>query len=239
VGWYYKLMGEEIGLLSAAELRQHALDGKLTLDTYVRRADSDRWISAEKIKGLFDKQASQASPPVSPPQQPTIPSGRRHEEPRPQPATKPAQPGVGNRGPAVPLGWVVAGAAALVAVFGAVFLMHHESSPSGSSSSFTPSGGGGGNRSAKIESLRFQITQLQEDQRRIERKIEDVDAEQRRESDKRRNSPTRGIEGIEEALKYKRESESRVRMKELHYHDLSKLRKQIEEKKKELEVLER
>lgn len=54
VGWYYKLMGEDIGPLSAAELRRHTLDGKLTPDTYVRRADSDRWVSAEKVKGLFD-----------------------------------------------------------------------------------------------------------------------------------------------------------------------------------------
>lgn len=60
--WYYKLMGDDIGPLSGADLRRHALDGKLTPDAYVRRGDSDRWVSADKVKGLFDPPSSPLPP---------------------------------------------------------------------------------------------------------------------------------------------------------------------------------
>lgn len=55
--WYYKLMGEEFGPLTSSELRQYAADGRLTRDAYVRRDNEDRWVSAESIRGLFDRQA--------------------------------------------------------------------------------------------------------------------------------------------------------------------------------------
>ena len=56
--WYYKLMGEEFGPLTSSELRQHAADGKLTRDVYIRRNNDDRWVSAESVRGLFDRQPS-------------------------------------------------------------------------------------------------------------------------------------------------------------------------------------
>ncbi len=68
VEWYYKLMGQIVGPLSSSELRQHALDGKLTADTHVRRAsDNDHWVSANKVKGLFDQRPTANPAPGSDP----------------------------------------------------------------------------------------------------------------------------------------------------------------------------
>jgi hypothetical protein len=148
------------------------------------------------------------------------------------------------------LPWVVGGGLALVVAFAVIFFATHSGGSSRAPGSYTPSEGtsspavggakaSGGSNIAKLESLRFQITQLQEEEKQIERKIEDIDAEQSRESDKLRNSKTPGVDGIAEALKYKRESESRVRLKDLRQADLTKVRKQISEKKQELADLER
>lgn len=65
--WYYKLMGEEVGPLSAAELREHVHEGRLTRDLSVRRADSDRWVLADSIEGLFDPVAKSVTTPVAQP----------------------------------------------------------------------------------------------------------------------------------------------------------------------------
>lgn len=255
VEWFYLRAGQIVGPLTAAQLRDHAVARKVTPADHVRRGGEGDWLSATKVKGLFDTTPAVRPHPVVPP--PPQPQATAREVPNPTPAPQP-QPASAPRGPSVPVGWVVVGLVALVAVFGLVFLTQQGNGPRGANPSYTPSGSsysapsGGSSKSAKAESLRFQITQLQEEQRRMERKIEDSDAEQRREAEKfrregeehdaaqRRNySPTRGVDSIGNALRYQRESEGRVRLKNSYYEDVAKVRKQISEKKKELEEAER
>ncbi len=52
--WYFMQMGDVVGPLSAAELRQYARDGKLTRDTYVRKGGEGHWVSAERVKDLWE-----------------------------------------------------------------------------------------------------------------------------------------------------------------------------------------
>ena len=52
--WYCRIMGEEWGPMSAAELVAVARWGRLTRDDVVRRGDSGTWVRAELVKGLFN-----------------------------------------------------------------------------------------------------------------------------------------------------------------------------------------
>lgn len=56
VKWYYQIMGEVVGPLNATELQEHARQGRITPDTFIRRATDGQWVSAERVKGLFDQQ---------------------------------------------------------------------------------------------------------------------------------------------------------------------------------------
>ena len=51
--WYYQLMGIVVGPLSASEFRQHAQDGKITPESYVCKGKDTKWVSADRVKGLF------------------------------------------------------------------------------------------------------------------------------------------------------------------------------------------
>lgn len=53
--WYYKVMGEERGPVSASELRRLAREGGINEDTFVRKGLEHDWVLAERIKGLFDQ----------------------------------------------------------------------------------------------------------------------------------------------------------------------------------------
>jgi len=55
--WSYKFMGETVGPLSPSELRDHAIDGRVQPDSLVTRDGTDDWVSADRIKGLFDSDA--------------------------------------------------------------------------------------------------------------------------------------------------------------------------------------
>jgi hypothetical protein len=52
--WFYKLMGEEFGPCSAHELKEKAVLGKIRQDSLVRKDIDGRWVSAWRVKGLFD-----------------------------------------------------------------------------------------------------------------------------------------------------------------------------------------
>jgi hypothetical protein len=53
--YFYKLMGTEVGPLTVIQLRQHASEGKLTIEDFIRLSDSDKWVSADKVSELFIK----------------------------------------------------------------------------------------------------------------------------------------------------------------------------------------
>jgi hypothetical protein len=52
--WFYKLMGEEVGPVSSKQIRQAAAERRIQPDTLVRREGSSVWISADRIRGLFN-----------------------------------------------------------------------------------------------------------------------------------------------------------------------------------------
>jgi len=52
--FYYQIMGEVYGPMSGVELRDHALAGDLTQDSLVRVGRDGDWITASRLKNLFD-----------------------------------------------------------------------------------------------------------------------------------------------------------------------------------------
>ena len=68
--WYFRVMGNEYGPLSVAELVQQAANGKVVPETEVRKGNGE-WIPASRIGGLFDratqvKASSRALPTFEP-----------------------------------------------------------------------------------------------------------------------------------------------------------------------------
>lgn len=61
--WYYARNGQMAGPLTADQLRQDAIAGKVTTGDHVRRGANGTWVSAANVKGLFDP----APPPPAPP----------------------------------------------------------------------------------------------------------------------------------------------------------------------------
>lgn len=60
-GWYYQIMGEEIGPLDANRMRQLAHEGTIAPDTPVRKGDNGRWVMATSVKGLFSEHSKTES----------------------------------------------------------------------------------------------------------------------------------------------------------------------------------
>ena len=52
--WFYHNSGQTFGPMSAKQLRQHALAGKITRSDHVRIGTEGSWASATKVKGLFE-----------------------------------------------------------------------------------------------------------------------------------------------------------------------------------------
>ena len=68
--WYFKVGESVLGPIAAAELVECAADGRITLESEVRKGDGP-WIPAAKVVGLFDraaqfKAAAARSPLVAP-----------------------------------------------------------------------------------------------------------------------------------------------------------------------------
>ena len=51
--WFYQVMGDEVGPISIAELRDLAKRGVISSDTLVKEAPDGGWILAERMQGLF------------------------------------------------------------------------------------------------------------------------------------------------------------------------------------------
>ncbi|WP_160168250.1 GYF domain-containing protein [Novipirellula maiorica] len=71
--WYYQLMGEELGPFTSKQLKEKAAAGEVAPDSLIRKGPDGDWITAIRVKRLFDapKQSSTSPPPVS--QQPNSP----------------------------------------------------------------------------------------------------------------------------------------------------------------------
>lgn len=115
--WYYKLMGEEYGPLSSGDLQQHALDGRVTLETHVRRSDGDRWVTADSVKGLFDKPPSQSRECDSSIPTPSASAHSLNPPTLPSPSSQKAakSSATTTRTRSVRVSWVVGGAITLLA----------------------------------------------------------------------------------------------------------------------------
>lgn len=66
VSWYYEVMGEETGPLSAAQLRELAESGFVTSDVLVRKGADGRWVPAEEVEGLLQKADKSDAADLSP-----------------------------------------------------------------------------------------------------------------------------------------------------------------------------
>ncbi|MCL4206797.1 MAG: DUF4339 domain-containing protein [Pirellulaceae bacterium] len=76
--WYCAIDGQECGPFSTDQLRALAQQGQLRPSDHIRRADSDSWTPAAKVRGLFESaskpQAKAAVPPIAGPA-PTVSAG--------------------------------------------------------------------------------------------------------------------------------------------------------------------
>ncbi len=52
--WYYRVLGEQRGPFSAAELREEARLGRINRDTWILKKGSEKWVTADRVKGLLD-----------------------------------------------------------------------------------------------------------------------------------------------------------------------------------------
>ena len=52
--WFYHNSGQTFGPMSAKQLRQHALTGKVTRDGFVRLGSEGSWVPATTLQGLFE-----------------------------------------------------------------------------------------------------------------------------------------------------------------------------------------
>ena len=77
--WYYKMLGDEIGPISTPQFRTLALDGQIAPDTYIRKGASGKWLTADRVKGLFDP-APPAKPTAPPAQKLPTPVAQAREE---------------------------------------------------------------------------------------------------------------------------------------------------------------
>ena len=60
--WYVKIDNVEHGPLTAERLKQLAMQGKVTPETFVRKGATGTWLRAHNITGLFPLAASVAGP---------------------------------------------------------------------------------------------------------------------------------------------------------------------------------
>lgn len=67
VEWYCRLMGAEMGPLTAAQLLEMAHSHQLTPEDLVRRGADGEWVAGYRVTGLFDEQARRRTVSASPP----------------------------------------------------------------------------------------------------------------------------------------------------------------------------
>ena len=94
--WYYMELGEERGPVSSKALLDLAKRGEVSRDTPVRAELSDRWVSAERIQGLFPPPSQFEFPKAAAPrtrtQPPNTPPGTGLGQPEPVETSNDAGP---------------------------------------------------------------------------------------------------------------------------------------------------
>ena len=60
--WFYKILSQEFGPVTSAELRAKAAAGEIRPDTLVRRRVGGSWVALSEVRGLF--QSLDSWPPV-------------------------------------------------------------------------------------------------------------------------------------------------------------------------------
>jgi uncharacterized protein DUF4339 len=62
--WFYKVMGQECGPVSSAELKRLAQQGDISRDTFVRKGAEGEWVDTGRVKGLWDSTKQPVSTPA-------------------------------------------------------------------------------------------------------------------------------------------------------------------------------
>ena len=84
--WYCRLMGDELGPLTSAQLLEMARGHKITPEDYVRKGADGNWVGAYRVKGLFDEDSTasgitkMAAAPPPPEPEPEPPTKQRVED---------------------------------------------------------------------------------------------------------------------------------------------------------------
>jgi len=95
--WYYQIMGEVIGPLTANELRIHAQHHHCIYpDTLVRKGVEGQWVSADRVKGLLDTEQPPSPLPHSLPSARTTPALQPSKLPEEEPRREKACPFCGE-----------------------------------------------------------------------------------------------------------------------------------------------
>jgi hypothetical protein len=89
--WFYKVLGEHLGPVSGAELRNLAQRGVVAPDTLVTNTPNGDWVAAGRVRGLFP--VPSAAPPVAPVVASALVDAKRSD---PSTAPKPGRPGAAS-----------------------------------------------------------------------------------------------------------------------------------------------
>ncbi len=65
--WYFQAMGQEIGPLSAAEIKVKVANGQIQPDTLIRKGTEGKWVFGGLVKGLFPTAPEKPVEPVAVP----------------------------------------------------------------------------------------------------------------------------------------------------------------------------
>jgi hypothetical protein len=76
--WYFQVMGQDVGPLTAAELKGKVSMGQIQPDTLVRKGSDGKWIFATNVKGLIPPPPPPPPPPELPPS-PVVPMPEANE----------------------------------------------------------------------------------------------------------------------------------------------------------------
>ena len=51
--WFFQAMGQDLGPLTAGELKAKVSNGQIQPETLIRKGTDGNWVFAAKVKGLF------------------------------------------------------------------------------------------------------------------------------------------------------------------------------------------